>query len=78
MKKNKEENVQLLYFKSFGHTNYITGFLCFLSGRIYKSPLQETHICEVSHRIGLWNRGIRNPTYDYSVLLLIVPTITAR
>ena len=45
--KNEEENVQLLYFKSFGHTNYITGFFCFLSGRIYNCPLQDTHICEV-------------------------------
>ena len=51
--KNEEGNVQLLKFKSFDHNNYITGFLCFLSGRIYNSPLQETHICEV---IGHYSR----------------------
>ena len=51
--KNEDENLQLLNFKMFDHKNYITGFLGFLSGRIYNSPLQETHICEV---IGHYSR----------------------
>jgi len=51
--KNEEEQFQLLNFKIFDHKIYITGFLCFLSGRIYNSPLQEPHIYEV---IGHYSR----------------------